>query len=239
MLKRLVLICLSSLVLTPAMAADGVLIAAGAGYRKPVLELLQTFSQSTGIKAEASFGNMKQVEIQARQNPEINLLIGDKAFLEPMDLASRYALLGQGRLVLVASKAHPLSALTDLTQPQFKRIAVPDRSKAVYGKAAFACLERSGLLPAVQDRLLEVATVPQVSAYLITGDVDAGFVNKTEAMALKDKAGASVEVAQDCYAPIDLSLAVIKGRDANAATQAFIDFIATPQARQVMERHGL
>ena len=239
MLKRLVLICLSSLVLTPAMAADGVLIAAGAGYRKPVLELLQTFSQSTGIKAEASFGNMKQVEIQARQNPEINLLIGDKAFLEPMELASRYALLGQGRLVLVASKAHPLGALTDLTQQQFKRIAVPDRSKAVYGKAAFACLERSGLLPAVQARLLEVATVPQVSAYLITGDVDAGFVNKTEAMALKDKAGASVEVAQDCYAPIDLSLAVIKGRDANAATQAFIDFIATPQARQVMERHGL
>ena len=48
-----------------------------------------------------------------------------------------------------------------------------------------------------------------------------------------------VEVAQDCYAPIDLSLAVIKGRDANAATQAFIDFIATPQARQVMEHHGL
>lgn len=239
MLKRFFLMCLSTLVLTPAMAADSVLIAAGAGYRKPVMELLQAFSQSTGIKAEASFGNMKQVEIQARQNPQISLLIGDKAFLEPMELASSYALLGQGRLVLVAAKTHSLNALADLAQPQFQRIAVPDRSRAVYGKAAFSCLERSGVMPVVQGRLLEVATVPQVSAYLMTGDVDAGFVNKTEAMALKGKAGASVEVAQDCHAPIDLSLAVIKGRDGHAPTQAFINFIATPQARQVMERHGL
>src|SRR5256885_17127692 len=67
----------------------------GAGYRKPVLELLQAFSQATDIRAEASFGNMKQIETQARQNPEIAVLIGDRAFVEPMQLAERYITLGQ------------------------------------------------------------------------------------------------------------------------------------------------
>lgn len=239
MFRRFFFCCAAFVLVTPVFASDSALIAAGAGYRKPVLELLQAFTDTTGIKAEASFGNMKQVEVQAKQNPEISLLVGDKAFLEPMQLAQRIERLGKGRLVLMTSKAHALNTLTDLTQPQFKRIAVPDRSKAVYGKAAFTCLERSGLSTKLQEKLIEVATVPQVSAYLLTGDVDAGFVNATEALALKHKLGAYLEIPSQCHDPIELSLAVIQGRGDSPATQAFLAFITTPQARQVMQRHGL
>lgn len=239
MFRRFFLCCAAFALATPALAGEGLLIAAGAGYRKPVLELLQTFTSTTGIKAEASFGNMKQVEVQARQNPDIDFLIGDKTFLEPMQLAQRFEHLGKGQLVLVASKAHTLNALADLAQPRFKRIAIPDRTKAVYGKAAYTCLERSGLAATLQDKLIEVATVPQVSAYLSTGNVDAGFVNATEALALKDKVGGRLEIASQCHEPIELSLAVLQGRDATPATQAFLRFIVTPQAREVMQRHGL
>ncbi|WP_278536887.1 molybdate ABC transporter substrate-binding protein [Delftia acidovorans] len=220
-----------------AHADEGLLLAAGAGYRKPVLELLQAFSQATGIRAEASFGNMKQIETQARQNPEIAVLIGDRAFVEPMQLAERYITLGQGQLVLVAARGQRLESVQDLARPEFKRIA--DRSKAVYGNAARICLERLGLAQTLGERLVEVATVPQVSAYVTTGEVDAGFVNKTEALALKDRVGASVPVAASCHPPIELSLAVLKGRASSPQLQALLDFIATPQARQVLERHGL
>ena len=239
MFRRLFLCCAALALAVPAMAADGVLVAAGAGYRKPVLELLQAFTSATGIKAEASFGNMKQVQVQAQQNPDISVLIGDRAFLEPMQLAQKFERLGKGQLVLVASKAHALKDLADLSLPQFQRIAVPDRNKAVYGKAAFTCLERSGLAAALQGKLLEVSTVPQVSAYLLTEHVDAGFVNATEAQSLQGKAGTSLTIAQDCYDPIELSMAAIHGRADNAATQALLAFIATPQARAVMQRHGL
>lgn len=239
MFRRLFLCCAALALAVPAMAADGVLVAAGAGYRKPVLELLQAFTSTTGIKAEASFGNMKQVQVQAQQNPDISVLIGDRAFLEPMQLAQTFERLGKGQLVLVASKAHALKDLADLSLPQFQRIAVPDRNKAVYGKAAFTCLERSGLAAALQGKLLEVSTVPQVSAYLLTEHVDAGFVNATEAQSLQGKAGSSLTIAQDCYDPIELSMAAIHGRADNAATQALLAFIATPQARAVMQRHGL
>lgn len=224
-----------------AHADEGLLLASGAGYRKPVLELLHAFSQATGIRAEASFGNMKQIETQARQNPEIAVLIGDRAFVEPMQLAERYITLGQGQgqLVLVAARGQRLESVQDLARPEFKRIAIADRSKAVYGNAARICLERLGLAQTLGERLVEVATVPQVSAYVTTGEVDAGFVNKTEALALKDRVGASVPVAASCHPPIELSLAVLKGRASSPQLQALLDFIATPQARQVLERHGL
>ncbi|MDO4968917.1 MAG: molybdate ABC transporter substrate-binding protein [Comamonadaceae bacterium] len=239
MFRRVFLCCATWALAVPAMAGDGLLIAAGAGYRKPVLELVQAFTEATGIKAEASFGNMKQIEMQARQNPDISVLIGDKAFLAPMQLSEKFDLLGQGKLVLVAAQGQSLQGLEDLKGAAFQRIAMPDRSKAVYGNAAYTCLERSGLMPAVQARLLEVATVPQVSAYVLTRQVDAGFVNATEALALQDKAGPQVAVAATCYDPIELSMTVLTGRENSTGVQAFQDFVATPTARKVMQRHGM
>ncbi len=222
-----------------AWAADTLLVAAGAGYRKPVLELLEGFSAAHGIRAEASFGNMKQVEIQARQNPEIALLIGDQAFLEPMGLAERFVPLGTGALVLVTAPGQPLAAMADLREARFRRIALPDRTKAVYGNAAATCLARLGLAQPLAGRLLEVATVPQVSAYVATGEVDAGFVNRTEALALQGRVGARIDAPQDCYDPIALSAGVLKGRAEGAAVRAFLGYLASPAARRVLERHGM
>ncbi|WP_312844553.1 molybdate ABC transporter substrate-binding protein [Diaphorobacter nitroreducens] len=238
MLQRCLLACMAFLLAASA-CADTLLVAAGAGYRRPVMQLLEDFTQSSGIRAEASFGNMKQVETQARQNPGIALLIGDRAFLEPMGLAERFQHLGTGQLVLVAARGQAIASLDELREPRFKRIALPDRTKAVYGKAAATCLERLGLAQPLQGRLLEVATVPQVGAYVATGEVDAGFVNRTEALALQGRAGASIDAPQDCYAPIELSVGVLQGRADGAAARAFLDYLASPAARRVLERHGM
>jgi molybdate transport system substrate-binding protein len=89
------------------------------------------------------------------------------------------------------------------------------------------------------DKLLEVATVPQVSTYVATGEVDAGFVNLTEALALEGRIGARLDAPASCYDPIELSAGVVKGRGDSAAARAFIDYLATPAARRVLERHGL
>lgn len=239
MFRRWWLGCIVGMLSVSAWAADGVLVAAGAGYRKPVLELLQAFSEATGIKAEASFGNMKQVEVQARQNPDISVLIGDQAFLEPMQLAQQFMPLGRGQLVLVAASGKTLQTLDDLRGPAIGRIAMPDREKAVYGKAAFTCMQRSGLWADIHTKLIEVTTVPQVSAYVLTQQVDAGFVNATEAKALQGKVGAAVVVDEGCYPPIALSMGVIAQRGNVAAVQALQAFVGTPAARAVLQRHGL
>ncbi|WP_227001304.1 molybdate ABC transporter substrate-binding protein [Pulveribacter suum] len=242
MMRRLFLACAAVLCAAPAWSAgegDSLLVAAGAGYRRPVLQLLEDFSRTSGIRAEASFGNMKQVETQARQNPDIALLIGDKAFLEPMGLAERFELLGKGRLVLVTRKGLELKEVADLRDPRFARIALPDRTKAVYGNAASTCLQRTGLAEPLAARLLEVATVPQVGAYVATGEVDAGFVNVTEGQALQGRIGTLIEAPQHCYAPIELSAGVLKGRGDVPAVRAFVEYLTSPAARAVLQRHGM
>ena len=232
-MQRFFLACAAFLLAANAWAADALLVAAGAGYRKPVMELLEDFSKSSGMRTEASFGNMRQVETQARQNPDIALMIGDRAFLEPMGLAERFQPLGTGRLVLVTARGQAIASLADLREPRFRRIALPDRAKAVYGNAAATCLARLGLAQPLAGRLVEVATVPQVSAYVATGEVDAGFLNRTEALALQGRAGAAIDAPQDCYDPIELSVGVLKGRAGGAAARAFLDYLASPAVRQV------
>jgi len=218
---------------------DGLLVAAGAGYRRPVTQLLEGFTRASGIRAEGSFGNMKQVQAQAHQNPDIAVLIGDRVFLEPMNLAENWQLLGVGKLVLVTAKGQAIQSIEDLREARFKRIALPDRERAVYGRAATMCLQRLGLTQTLADRLLEVQTVPQVGAYLSAGEVDAGFVNLTEALALKDRAGQRLEAPQSCYTPIELSAGVIKGKGDAAAVRAFVEYLNSPAARQILARHGM
>jgi len=215
------------------------LVAAGAGYRRPVTQLLEGFTQASGIRAEGSFGNMRQIEAQARQNPDIAVLIGDRVFLEPMGLADDWQFLGAGKLVLVAAKGLAIESIDDLRDARFARIALPDRERAVYGRAATLCLERLGLAQVLAERLLEVQTVPQVGAYLSTGEVDAGFVNLTEALALREYTGQQLEAPQQCYTPIELSAGIIKGKSDTAALRAFIEYLNSPAAREILARHGM
>jgi molybdate transport system substrate-binding protein len=240
MSPRPLLLALASLLcLGRAVAADPLLVAAGAGYRKPVLELLDAFGKETGQPAEGIFGNMKQIETQTRQNDRVLLMIGDRAYLEPLAIAEHFVPLGQGRLVLITPPGRKLASLDELRAPAIRRIAVPDRNKAIYGKAAFACLQQLGLLPDLETKLLEVATVPQVSVYVTTGEVDAGFVNLTEALADAPRLGGSLAAPASCYAPIEISVGQVIGRAPTPAVRAFLDYLGTPAARRLLERHGL
>ncbi len=227
------------LVMSPARAADAVLVAAMGGYRKPVLELVEAFHQETGLEAQAAFGHIKQIETQARQNPEVAFLIGDRSLLEPTGLFDHFQRRGMGRLVLVARKGKSLTGIDDLKGPEFGRIAVPHRTRTVFGIAADACMKRSDLAEVLAPKLLEVEGVPQVGSYITSGEVDAGFVNKTEALAIADRAGPSVELPQACYEPIEISLGVVKGRTLTDAQSRFQTFLQGDAARRVMAANGL
>lgn len=224
---------------TPAKAADTVLVAAMGGYRKPVLELVDAFRKETGIEAQAAFGHIKQIETQARQNREVAFLIGDKSLLEPTGLFSHFDPLGTGRLVLLAAKGKTLSSPDDLKGPAFARIAVAHRTRTVFGGAADVCVKRLHLAGALAPKLLEVEGVPQVGSYISSGEVDAGFVNKTEALALAERVGPALELPQSCYDPIEISLGTLKDRTLTAAQSRFQVFMQGEMARRIMSANGL
>jgi molybdate transport system substrate-binding protein len=149
------------------------------------------------------------------------------------------ARLGLGRLVIAYRRGLALSEPGDIAKAEFKRIGIPDQTQAIYGKAGRQFLERTGLSAKVEAKLIAVATVPQVTSYVVSGEVDAGFINATDALGVTDSIGGFLEVAPDLYDRVEVVCAILSSPKNAAVAQAFADFIETDRSRAVLQRHGL
>lgn len=237
--RRFLLILLLALSLPTF--AQSLLIAAGAGYKRPVAELSELFQKQSGVRVEQIYGHMGGIVTQAAQSGDIAVVFGDRSYLATagsLDFAGFQAL-GTGRLVLAWPAGGHLANPGDLQDSRYARIAIPNPKAAIYGIAASEFLERSGLSLRVKDRLQTVATVPQVSAYLISGEVDAGFINLTEALAIRPRIGGYLEIEPGRYNTIHIVAGVLRGHAQRPEVQALGRFIDTPEARAILSRHGL
>ncbi|MGC9237217.1 MAG: molybdate ABC transporter substrate-binding protein [Thiomonas sp.] len=237
-----------------AVAAEptGLLILAGAGYKRPVEALCAEFTRQTGIAVERSYGNLQQLFAQARASGRVDVLIGDADFIDharDLSLPQRQ-MLGQGKLVLawrrkLMGRRSP-DPITDPVRdlPDMQSITLPNPQQAIYGRAAEQWLKAKGLWEPLQDKLKIVQTVPQVSAYLTSGQIDAGFFNLTEALAVKGQLGGYLELqpGPESYAPIDIVAAFPADgvQPATAASRAqFAQFLQGKAAQDILRKAGL
>lgn len=94
--------------------ASSLKIAAGAGYKKPLMEVIKEYEKN-GNKVDAFFGNMKQVSTQAKQT-DISLIVGDENFLykrSKLDF-KEFISIGEGKVVIAYAKGGKLSSIEDL-----------------------------------------------------------------------------------------------------------------------------
>ena len=239
-IHRLLVLIFALLLVRPALA-ETLLIGAGAGYKRPVSELSAAFEKKTGIRVEQIYGHMGGVISQAKQSGQVAVIFGDLSYLSKAEgiAFSKFLPLGDGRLVVAWPKGSDLKNPAALTEPRFARIAIPDTKSAIYGIAATEFIQRNNLAAALKDKLQVVATVPQVSAYLISGEVDAGFINLTEALGIKDKIGGYLELDQNYYNRIRIVGGVVDGFGEQPAVLQLQQFVETPEARSILEKHGL
>ena len=224
---------------SPALA-DNPVIASGGGYKSVVNALNAAFAKKTGQSMDLMYGNMGKVTTLAKQSGKVSIVIGDETFLKGAGLPlTNDQILGKGKLVLVFAKDSQFSKLEDLDNPKAQRIALPDTKKAIYGRAARQFLQSTGRMPAIQPRLVEVATVPQVFSYLNTNEVDMGFLNLTHTLSIKDKIGGYIIIDEASHAPIRIMAALMKNAPAREQALAFLEFLKTPEAQELIHKYGL
>ncbi|BCS89810.1 molybdate ABC transporter substrate-binding protein [Pseudodesulfovibrio sediminis] len=239
-IKTILLSALFIIMMTTVAAAENAVLASGAGYKEMVNELNAAYTKKSGQKLDLIYGNMARVTTQAKQSGQVDIVLGDQKFLTKarMPMASTVDL-GRGRLVLAFAKSSKFSKVKDLDNPAAGRIALPDTNKAIYGKAAREFLLSSGRLPAIQARLVEVSTVPQVFSYLTTNEVDMGFLNLTHALKVKNKLGGFVIIDEEGYSPITIIASMLKTATHTDEAKAFLAFLNTEEARAIIKKHGL
>ncbi len=234
-----------------AVAAEPVTVFAAASTGAALEDVVRLYEQQGGdnvaIVTAATSSLARQIAAGAPADLFLSAFPPWMDFLEERghtDAATRRALLGN-TLVLVAPRGGPFELNMDLDiEPGFALAAAIGDSRLVmgdpghvpagiYGKQALIAL---GVWPEVSRRVVRAGDVVAALAFVARGEVAAGIVYETDA-ARTGNVRIVGRFPADTHAPIRYDLALIRER-AGVAPRRFYDFLLSPAAGAVFERHG-
>lgn len=157
----------------------------------------------------------------------------DKGFMND----SLTANLLTNELVLIVPKDGSVEVQTMEDLINLGDIAIGTPESVPAGKYAQQALAYHQLWDPLQSRLVLTKDVKQVLSYVETGNVDAGFVYKTDA-ALSDKVKVALSAEAESHDPIEYPIGVLKDSSHPDEAKAFYDFLLSDPARQVFSKYG-
>lgn len=141
-------------------------------------------------------------------------------------------------LVLVepAQGAVGLKSLQDLSGASVKRIAIGKTATVPVGRYTKQVLDNANLWTALEPKFVQADSVRQVLDYVSRGEVEAGFVYRTDAAVAGDKV--KVAFTPTGHTPVTYPIAVVAESRQKALAGDFIAFLSTPAAQEVLTRYG-
>ena len=218
-------------------------VAAASDLARAFEELGKEFEKKSGITPVFDFGSSGLLAKQIEQGAPFYLFAAaNQDYADAVVASGRcdaasvrpYA---RGRIVVWCPRgvAAPVK-LSDLAEPRFKRIALANPEHAPYGRAAKQALQKAGVWDQIEGRLVLGDSVQAAMRYAQSGTVDAAVVALS--LAVVTDGGAFLPIDQGQYDPLDQMLVVCgNGEEADAAHQ-LVEFISSPDGREVMTRYG-
>ncbi|WP_287373070.1 molybdate ABC transporter substrate-binding protein [Prosthecochloris sp.] len=238
--KKTAAVLLILLLLGGTVFAGEITVASGAGYKQPLLEIIALYEKKSGRRITPVFGNMSHLISQATLSGNVALILGDRKFLDHSGLNfSSFHHMGHGKLVLAYRKGITLGNVFDITRDSIARIGMPDSAKAMYGNAAAEFLNSSALMKKVHKKILRFASVPQVSTYLMTGEIDAGFINLTDALWIKEKIGGYIPVNEKTYSAVTIEVGILREFENDPDVKTFTSFLQTEEVSPILSKYGM
>ncbi len=218
-------------------------IAAASDLQKAFSELGKTFEERTKVTPEFTFGSSGLLSKQIEQGaPYFMFAAANKEFADKV-VASGHCdgstgrLYARGKIVVWTPDGGPAPAqLSDLAKPEFKRISIANPEHAPYGRAAKQALEKTGVWPEIESRIILGDNISATMLYAKERNVEAAVVALS--LAVVTDGGKSLPIDVSLYDPLDQKLVVCgKGEEADAARK-FADYVTSPEGREVMSRYG-
>lgn len=146
-----------------------------------------------------------------------------------VDKTTRFSLAGN-TLAMIAPTGSDLSFDGQISG----RLAVGDFSSVPAGMYAKQALEHMGWLDALKPKLVMGSNVRTVLMYVERGEVDAGIVYASDAMA-SDNVKIVGTFPAESHSPIVYPVAACSGK---ASAREFLAYLKTDEAKTILENHG-
>ncbi|WP_203291331.1 molybdate ABC transporter substrate-binding protein [Maricaulis parjimensis] len=222
-------------------ACDEVLIAVAANFARPAEALAERFESKTGHTVRLATGSTGALYAQIRHGAPFDVFLAadqarpaalvDDGFAEADSLRT-YAI---GRLVLVSSRQGSDDPLARLEARDVTRLALANADLAPYGRAAEQVLTRLDTdLPPHQ--MIRGQNIAQTLVTFSTGNADLAFIARSQLDLVRP--AAAHPIPSGWHDPIRQDAVLLTRGSGNPAAEAWMDFLTSPAAAQVLHNHG-
>jgi molybdate transport system substrate-binding protein len=233
------LVC--SLLLATSALAGEINLSVAASLKEVINELSDSFARMhPGVKFIKNYGASGQLAKQIESGAPSDLFIS--ANLEWMDYLKNKKLVDNPSIgtftyntLVFAGMPGKASSMQDLVK--LERIAIGSPKSVPAGEYAMEAIKKAGLGRQLEKKLIMAKDVRECLMYAERGEVDGGFVYRTDALQAK-QAKILFTVPQNLYPrvvyPMSLTVAGAKNRDA----AAFFAYLHGNEAKSVLTRYG-
>ena len=143
------------------------------------------------------------------------------------------------QLVLITNKKNPapLASINDLPKKGINKVAIGTPSSVPAGMYAKQTLQTYDIWDKIESKIIQTKDVRQVLTYVESNSVDAGIVYMTD-IKISDKVKVVAVADEQSHDPIIYSAGIIKQSALKKEVSLFYDYLQTPTARAIFEKHG-
>jgi len=230
---------------TPAQQVE-LTISAAASLTDALKEIQTAYQdQHKNIKLNFNFGASGALQQQIEQGAPSDLFLSAatknmKALVDQKLIdASQQANLLVNELVVVvpADGKAAYTKIEDLASGDVKHLAIGEPQTVPAGSYAKDALTYTKQWDAFQPKLVQGKDVRQVLTYVETGNAEAGFVYKTDALTSK-KVKVAFAVDPKSYTPIAYPAGIVKATKHSQEAGDFYAYLQTKEAQDVFVKYG-
>ena len=201
--------------------------------------------ENPGMNVNLNFGSSGNLRMQVEGCAPVDVFAS--ADENQMNILSNKSLIvnssrkdfAHNSLVLIVPKSSTLNItnITDLANPNVQKISIGNPGTVPVGNYSLLALNKADLWSQLKNKAVLAEDVKQVLVYVERGDVDAGFVYKTDAKAAQPGTIKIVTVVP-VSTSIDYPLAVVSSSTHKEKAQKFIDFVTGKDGQDILNTYG-
>ncbi|WP_442600601.1 molybdate ABC transporter substrate-binding protein [Paenibacillus sp. KN14-4R] len=221
-------------------------VSAAASMTDALKEIQKAYeTKNPTIKLNFNFGASGALQQQIEQGAPADLFLSaatknmkvlvDKQFID----STQQKKLLTNELVAVIAKDTKVSigSVSDLSKAEVKNIAIGIPESVPAGGYAKEALTNTKLWDTLQSKMVQGKDVRQVLQYVETGNVDVGFVYKTDALT-SQKVKVAFAVDPKTYTPVEYPIGIVKATKHSKEAEGFYTFLQSKEALEVFVKYG-
>jgi molybdate transport system substrate-binding protein len=225
--------------------ADEILVSAAASLTDALKEIGIGYQSKTKHTVRYNFGPSSGLARQIEEGAPVDIFFSaDLPQMENLDKhgrlepGTRKNLLSNQLVIIVpADSKLAISSPKDLLKADVKRIALAEPSSVPVGVYSSKYLTDEGLWDQVKPKIVPVQDVRATLASVESGNVEAGFVYKSDA-AVSKKVKIVYEVPMDKGPKITYPVAIVKESNHKEAGRDFMNYIQSSVAKNTFKKYG-